>query len=141
MGHDATKIPMGSTQSSFRDVDNKAGLIEAGKIVRQKSDGTISLLAADGLPLGISLGVSLSDTSRTAICRSGIRVPILLTAAFSPTIGAQVNISDTTGLAIAAGAGATAMNAVYSSGALVAIKEDNTEVAAGAAYIDMPGGL
>ena len=64
-----------------------------------------------------------------------------MTAAFSPTIGAQVNISDTTGLAAAAGAGATGVNAVYVSGALTRINEDGTETAAGVALIDMPGGL
>jgi hypothetical protein len=139
--HDATKVLMGTTQSSFRDVDNKKGSIEAGKLVRLKSDDTLSSASADGSAIGISLGKSLSDTARTAICRSGIRVPIKLTAAFSPAIGAQVNVSDTTGLAIAAGAGATAINAVYSSGALTAILEDGTEVAAIVAYVDMPGGV
>jgi hypothetical protein len=106
-----------------------------------KSDDTVSVAAADGLPLGVSLGKSLSETGRTAICRRGERVPVLLTAAFTPVIGAQVHISDTTGKAVAAGAGATGMNAVYVSGVLTAVKEDGTEVASGAALIDMPGGL
>lgn len=141
MGHDATKIPMGATQSSFKHVDNRLGSIEAGLIVRLKSDDTISIAAADGLPLGVSLGKSLSDTDRTAIVTAGSRVPILLTASFSPVKGAQVHISDTTGKAIASGAGATGMNAVYSSTKLIAVKEDGTEVADGVAYIEMPGGL
>ncbi len=141
MAHDATKVLMGTTQSSDRTVDNMSGDIAAGLIVRQKSDGTISILAADGLPLGISLGKSLSDTSRTAICRRGLRVPITLTAAFTPTLGTQVNISDTTGKAIAAGAGATAMNAVYASAALTSLNEDGTSTATNVALIDMPGGL
>lgn len=141
MAHSATKVQMGSTRSSFKHVDNKAGLIAAGLIVRLKSDDTISIASADGLPLGISLGVSQSDTSRTAIVRAGTQVPIHLTAAFAPTIGAQVNISDTTGKAGTAGAGFTAMNATYVSGALTMIAEDGTETAAVVALIDMPGGL
>lgn len=139
MGHDASKVQLGATQSSLKHVDNYAGDIDAGKIVRLKSDGTISIAAADGSALGISLGKSLSDTSRTAVCRAGLRVPVLLTAAFTPTVGAQVHISDTTGLAIAAGAGATGMNAIYVSGVLTGVKEDGTT--ANVALIDFPGGL
>lgn len=141
MGHDATKVLMGASRSNIKEVDNRAGSIAAGLIVRLKSDNTISIASADGLPLGISLGRSLSDTSRTAICRKGLSVPVVLTNGFTPTIGAQVNISDTTGKAIASGAGATAMNAVYASSTLTGIDEDGSALADGCALIDMPGGL
>lgn len=141
MSHDASKVVMGNVTNTFKNIDNRSGSIEAGLIVRLKSDDTISIASADGSPLGISCGKDLSDTARTAIVRKGSRVPVLLTAAFSPTIGAQVHISDTTGKAIASGAGATGMNATYVSGALTAITEDGTEVASGVALIDMPGGL
>lgn len=139
MGHDATKVLLGSTQSSVKEVDNRAGVIAAGLIVRLKSDGTIVVTAADGNALGISLGRSLSNTSRTAIARKGLRIPVQLTDAFTPTVGAQVNISDTTGKAIASGAGATAMNAVYATSTLTGIDEDGSEV--NVALIDFPGGL
>lgn len=141
MGHAANKILMGMTRKDWRLADNKVGNIEAGLIVRQKSDGTISIASADGLPLGVSLGKDLSDIGRTSICRAGLDVPILLTAAFTPVIGAQVHISDTTGKAGTAGAGFTGMNAIYSSAKMIAIKEDGTEVADGVALIDMQGGL
>jgi len=141
MSHSSTSVRMGTTQSTFKVVDNMAGAIEAGLIVRLKSDGTISVAAADGLPLGISLGISLSNTSRTAIVRKGVRVPVLLTGAFTPTKGAQVSISDTTGKAIAAGGGATALNAVYETSKLDALKEDGTTVTDGVALINFPGGL
>lgn len=141
MGHSASKVLMGMTRSSYRHADSKAGSIEAGKIVRLKSDGTISVAAADGLPLGISLGKDLSNIGYTSIVRSGLEVPVLLTSGFTPTVGAQVHISDTTGLAIASGAGATGMNAVYKTSKLIAIKEDGTEVADAVALIDMQGGL
>lgn len=139
MAHDATKVVLGTSQSSFRIVDNKAGAIPAGKIVRLKSDGTISIAAADGLPLGISFGQNLGNHPSTHICRAGLAVPVLLTAAFTPTKGAQVHISDTTGIAIASGAGATGMNAVYASGVLTGILEDGTT--ANVALIDFQGGL
>lgn len=141
MSHDASKVLMGSTVNSDRTVTNHAGSIEAGKVCRQKSDGTITTALADGGNLGVSLGKDLSNISRTAICRRGLAVPILLTAAFTPTVGAIVHVSDTTGLAIASGAGATATKARYKTGALTAVKEDGTEVASGAALIDMEGGL
>ncbi len=141
MAHDATKVQFGTTQSSFKNIDNRPGTIAAGLAVRLKSDDTISVAAADGSLLGISCGKSMSDTARTAIVRKGTRVPIELTAAFTPTIGAQVNISDTTGKAGAAGAGFTAVNATYITGALTKIAEDGTETASVAALIDFPGGL
>jgi hypothetical protein len=139
MAHDSTKVLMGQTQSSIREVDNHIGVIAAGLAVRLKSDDTIVVTAADGSLLGLSLGRSLSDTSRTAICRKGLRVPVQLTAAFTPTLGAQVHISDTTGKAIAAGGGATGVNAVYASAALSGIDEDGSAV--DVALIDFPGGL
>lgn len=139
MGHDATKVLLGSTRSNIKEVDNKAGSIAAGTLVRLKSDGTISVASADGNILGVSLGKDLSDTSRTAICRKGLGVPVLLTAEFTPTLGAQVHFSDTTGLAIASGGGATGVNAIYASGVLTGVKEDGTT--ASVALIDFPGGL
>lgn len=139
--HSPTKILMGATQSSFKNVDNRKGTIDAGLAVRLKSDDTISLASADGPLLGISLGKGLSDTGRTAIVRKGVRVPVRLTASFSPAIGGVLNISDTTGLAIAAGAGATATQGVFVSQKLIAVLEDGTEVADGVALVDFPGGL
>lgn len=138
MAHNAGKVLMGNVQSSFKVVDNRAGSIAAGLAVRLKSDDTISVAEADGSLLGISLGKSLSDTSRTAVCREGKEVPIQLTAAFTPTIGAQVKIDATTGKASSDG---TSVNAVYTSGALTMIAEDGTETASGCALIAFPGGL
>jgi hypothetical protein len=142
MGHDANEVLLGTTQSSFKQVDNYNGSIPAGKIVRLKSDGTISLLEADGAPLGISLGIDLSDIGRTAVVRRGTRVPVLLTSAFNPVVGTQVHIDDETGIAKASGSGVSGVNAVYATGRLTtgAIDESgNTGV--GVALIDFPGGL
>jgi hypothetical protein len=139
--HSASTIYMGSTRSKVKDVDNVAGdpaTFKAGLCVHQKSDGTISLAAADGSKLGISLGRSLSSTKRTAICRKGLEVPILLANGFTPTVGAQVQISTTTGKAVSSG---TAVNAYYVTSTLTAYDEDGNAEADGAALISFPGGL
>ena len=39
MGHDASKVLFGTTQTSFKVVDNRAGVIQAGKIVNRKRKG------------------------------------------------------------------------------------------------------
>jgi hypothetical protein len=141
MSHSATTVHMGGTKSNVKDVDNRAGdpaTFLAGLCVHLKSDGTLSLASADGSKLGISLGRSLSDTKRTVIARKGLKIPILLANGFTPTVGAQVQISTTTGKAVASG---TAVNAVYVSGTLTAFDEDGAAITDGAALIDFPGGL
>lgn len=140
--HDASKVVLGGTKSSYRVVDNKPGTIAAGLIVRKKSGTTdeISVLKADGDAIGVSIGRDLSGVGRTHIVRAGLEVPIQLTAAFTPTVGTQVHISDTTGKAAASGAGATAINATYAKAGLMGIVEaDGTEI--DVALIDMPGGV
>lgn len=144
MGHDASLIQMGTTKSNIREVSSHVGAIPAGKIVRLKSDDTLSLAKSDGSAMGVSLGRDQSSTTQThtAIVRKGVGVPVLLTNGFTPTKGAQVAISDTTGLAKAyTGSGDSYVNAFYSSGALSAVDEDGDAIADGAAYIDFPGGL
>lgn len=142
MGHNASKVLMGMTQSSFRIVDNKKGTREAGLAVRLTSAGALSVTKADGELLGVSVGKDLSEAGRTNICRAGLGVPVLLTSGFTPTVGAQVHIDDATGKAAASGTGKTGVNAVYASGKLTAIKEDGTEDSTdGCALIDMAGGL
>lgn len=134
---DATKVVLGGKVQSGGEVTSKKGSIAAGLLVKVNSSDVISV--SSGGALGISLGADLSDAGFTSICRKGLKVPILLTAEFTPSIGAQVNISDTTGLAIASGGGATAYNAVYVSGVLTGVKEDGTT--ANVALIDFAGGL
>lgn len=139
MAHDPSKILLGTTQSSVKEVDNKAGNIEAGLLVHLASDESLSVEKADGAAIGISLGGDLSNAGRTAICRQGLRVPVQLTDGFTPAIGTQVHISDTTGKAIASGAGATGINAIYTTGEMTGVKADMTQVRV--ALVDMPGGV
>jgi hypothetical protein len=140
MGHDASVVLLGSVKSSFKKVDNVPGTLAAGLAVRSKSDGTYTTATADGSTIGISLGKDLSNTGRMPVVREGIGVPILLTAAFTPTVGAQVAISNTTGMAITySGSGDAYVNASYASGVLTGIDESGAEV--DVALIDFPGGL
>lgn len=137
MSHSST-VYMGNVQSSLKEIDNKPGVVPAGLAVYLHSDATIDTVAASGGLLGVSVGRSLSDTSRTAICRKGVSVPILLTNGLTPVIGAQVQISTTTGKAVSSG---TAVNAVYKSAVLAAIDEDGAAISDGCALIDFQGGL
>jgi len=108
--------------------------------VLRKSITVQAVALADGNLLGISMGGPLvKDMARTAIARKALALPVQITAAFEPVIGAQVNLSDTTGKAIASGAGATAVNASYASEVLTGVMEDGTEV--DVVLIDFPGGL
>lgn len=83
MAHDSSKVVLGSTVTSSKDVSthNSTPLTYvAGLAVRQKSDGELSVTLADGKWLGVSLGRSLSDTLKTDVCRAGLGVPVLLEA-------------------------------------------------------------
>lgn len=140
MIHDATKVVMGANLSTAKEVTCYKGSILAGLVVRQKSDGTLSLAKADGGILGVSLGADLSNAGFCPIVRKGLLVPVLLTAAFTPVVGAAVAISDTTGKAIGyTGTGDSYVNAVYASAVLTGVQEDGTT--ANVALIDMIGGL
>lgn len=139
--HSSSTVYMGSHRSNVIEVDNWAAdpaTFVAGLCGHLKSDGTVSLANADGSKIGISLGRSLSNTKRTPFARKGLGVPILLTNGFTPTVGAQVQISTTTGKAVASG---TAVNAFYATSTLTAYDEDGNAIADGAALIDFPGGL
>ncbi len=139
--HNASVVHMGSTRSSVKEIDNRIGdpaTFKAGLCVHLDSAGALTLTSSAGSKLGISLGRSLSDTKRTAICRKGLAVPVLLDDSFTPTVGAQVQISTTTGKAVASG---TAVNAVYVTAVLTAYDEDGAVITYGAALIDFQGGL
>lgn len=141
MSHSETTVYMGSHQSNIMEsisYDCDPAVFKAGLVGFLKSDGTVSLTASDGAPIGVSLGRSLSDIKRTTFCVRGLKVPALLTASETPVIGAQVDISATTGKVED---GATAVNATYRSGVLTAYDEDGAAITDGAVLIDFPGGL
>lgn len=139
--HSSTTLYMGSHKSNIIEADNMAAdpaTFLAGLCCHLKSDGTVSLAVADGSKIGISLGKSLSDHKRLTIVRRGTQIPVLLANGFTPTVGAQVQISTTTGKAVASG---TAVNAFYREVPTTVYDEDGVVVADGAALIDFPGGL
>lgn len=147
MSHNANEALMGASGSTAREISNFPTLsgtsIEAGLAVILEASGKVSLDTSEGSLIGISMGRDLSDTGRTAVARKGIRVPVRLKAAFSPTIGAAVAIENDTGLARAyTGSGDRYVNAVYASGKLTTggIGEDGT-TGKDVALIDFPGGL
>lgn len=140
MQHDPSKVVMGANCSTAKEVTSYKGAVLAGLVVRQKSDGALSLAKADGGILGVSLGNDLSNAGFCPVARKGLLIPVLLTAAFTPVVGAAVAISDTTGKAIGyTGTGDSYVNAVYASGVLSGLQEDGTY--ADVALIDMAGGL
>lgn len=139
--HSSTTLYLGTHKSNIFESQNWAAdpaTFLAGLCGHLKSDGTISLALSDGSKVGISLGRSLSDVKYTSFAVRGIKVPILLANGFTPTIGAQVQISTTTGKAVASG---TAVNAFYSELPTTVYDEAGVVVADGAALIDFPGGL
>ncbi len=141
MSHTPNTIYLGTHGSNILESDNWPGdpaTFKAGLCCHLDDDNDLSLAAADGGKLGISLGKSLSDHKRTTVARKGKKVPILLDTGLEPVVGAQVQISATTGKAVASG---TAVNAIYVSGKLSCIDEDGNTVTDGAAYIDFIGGL
>jgi len=104
--HDASKILLGSVGSSDRVVTQHnadPASFPAGRAVRQSSTvGGLSLTS--GQLLGVSLGASLSDDKKTAVCRAGNDVPIQLGASlvkgsltFIKKTAAVVNIAFITG--------------------------------------------
>lgn len=79
--HNASKVLMGSVGSSDRVVsqnDSDPASFPAGRAVRLASTGALSLASGDGSLVGVSLGKSLSDTKKTAVCRAGNDVPVEL---------------------------------------------------------------
>lgn len=142
--HDSSKVVMGSSESSGKEVTNYpsvgGNVVEAGCACILESSGGVSKDTSEGGLVGISLGKDLAHTSRTAVARKGIRVPLKLKSGFTPTVGARVAIEDDTGLGKAyTGTGDRYVNAVYSSAKITGIGEDG--LSKDVALIDFPGGL
>ncbi len=142
MSHDATKIQMGTTRSSFKVVENVIGTIEAGLVVCADDDGTYDVTSASGSTVGISLGKDLANTNRFALCREGLGVPVQWGSG-TPVIGAQVAVSNTTGKTVDyTGSGDRYVNAYYVTGKLTSGGLDESGGnAVHVSIIDFPGGL
>lgn len=143
MPHNASKVLMGSHGSSDFKSSCEIGdpnTFKAGLIVHRKSDKSLSLASADGAKIGVSMGISLSDTSKTSVCRSGNFIPVQITdeSGFAyVVIGQPVESSATTGKAVSDG---NATGATYVSGPMKGV-DPVTKEEIDVALIDMGGGL
>jgi hypothetical protein len=142
MAHDSTKILLGSHGSS--DIvstceNGDPATFIAGLVVRKASTGEISL--ASGQIIGVSLGISQSDTKKTSVCRAGNIIPIQITDDEDDfayvVIGQPVEVSATTGKAVPDD---VATGAIYVSGPMKGI-DPITKAEIDVALIDMGGGL
>lgn len=104
MGHDPTKMLLGTTQSSDRPgattYQSDPTLFKAGTACRVGSDGLLTFTKGLNKWAGISLGRSLSDTLQTSVLRCGSGVPVLLE--LSPARG-NVTITSYANLIVTAG--------------------------------------
>lgn len=139
MPHDATKVLMGTSRSSSKQgSENFASdptTFVAGLAVRRTSGNVLSLTKSAGSWAGISLGRSLSDTTRTEVLKAGEQVPVLVErqpARGTVTITSYANLVAVTGDTVTVGATAfTAQSgAVTPGGATFRAATDNTATAA-----------
>lgn len=145
--HDASKVKMGSTNSSYREGATSYAVSDvtefpAGTVCRINSSGDLSTVKGDGQIIGVSLGIDLSDSDRIVVLKAGLGVPVLLTDEFEPTIGDYVWVDDATGLANVEDDGdvtTTITRGIYVSQVLTGMAEDGSEVQV--ALIDFVGGL
>ncbi len=85
--HDPTKTLLGSVPSTCKDVsrhDADPASFPAGTAVRRSSSGGL-VVAANGTAalIGVSCGKDLSDNKKTAVARTGTKIPLLLTNQFA----------------------------------------------------------
>jgi hypothetical protein len=111
MGHDASKVLLGSVGSSAKEItafDSDPATFLAGLAVSQSSTaGALSLLKSAGMRVGISIGKSLSNHKKTAVARSGESVPVRLAlkrASGNATITSYANLVSGTDDSITVGA-------------------------------------
>lgn len=140
MAHDASKVQLGNIPYSSKTIDNHLGDAETFKAGLAVKNNAGALSLTSGNYLGVSVGKSLDGTARTAVCRKGLRVPLRLTAGFTPVNGAQVFLDADTGMAVASGEDAVGVNAIYCSGVLSGVEELSAEEVR-CALIDFQGGL
>ena len=79
MGQDLTKVVLAGSGSSTSELESFAvdpANFPAGLAVCMASTGLPSLLKSAGFRMGVSKGRSLADHSKTAVLRTGLRVPV-----------------------------------------------------------------
>ncbi len=139
--HDASKVLMGSTGSSAKDISTHAAdpaTFPAGVAVRFKNSSTVplSVALADGKWAGISLGKSLSDHKKTSVVRTGELVPMKITD-FSEY--ASVQVGDILFKAVTKGISGNDLSVILSDDVSDASAEV-TDITAGAITISIEDG-
>ncbi len=137
MAHDSTKVVLGATLSSAKDVSDHASdpaSFPAGVAVSLTSGGVLSTLKSAGMRIGVSLGRSLSDHKKTSVVRSGLGVPLrasLKRASGVITVSSYANLVSGTPDAVTVGGTAfTAQaGAVTPGGATFQAATDNAATA------------
>lgn len=96
MGHDASKVLMGTSLSSSKEVqvfDNDPATFLAGLCVSRDSNGDLSLAKSDGMRMGVSLGKSIDDKSKTAVIREGLRIPVICNEIYAALTKAEMTFT------------------------------------------------
>ncbi len=130
MGHDASLILLGSTQSSVKEVTCETGdpaTFKAGLAVRKATTGALQI-ADDSVAvlIGVSLGPDLADTKKTSVARTGNFVPIVIL-----NDAASVKIEDITFTAKLFGALGNAITITISdteTGNVAEVDVDDTDI-------------
>lgn len=144
--HDVSKVQMGSTLSSIKDVRSAKGTVAAGLVVhRSPTQPLLATIGSDGVIAGVSLGKDMSNAGHTAFAERGNGVPIQLGTGYTPAMGDDVWYDNTSGKAVASNGSVevVALNAKFSfvSGNCkkTGLQEDGTSV--DVAYIDFNANL
>ena len=144
--HDATKVLLGHTQTSFKEISCELGspaTFKAGLFVSRASDKSLSLLKSAGRRIGVALGKTLSnDLKETNVVRKGSKVPVRLAlkrATGVVTITSYANLVSGTDDALAVGGVsfvAQAGAATPGDATFQAVTNNNTTAASLAAQIN-----
>lgn len=89
MKHNADIVLLGSTLSSDRVVSEHNGdpvSFPAGVVVVRTSTDGLSVDHGDGVPMGVSLGRSLTDKNKVSVLRAGNQVPVRVTDDFASLV-------------------------------------------------------
>jgi hypothetical protein len=99
--HDATKVYLGNIPSSAKEVTCEVGdpeVLKAGYALRYDLDGSVTNVGTQegdqNMPIGVSVGPSLSDTSKVAMARSGLKIPMRVRVAYATGQITITNVSN-----------------------------------------------
>jgi len=108
MQHNPNLVVMGSHGSTDLTATEEMGAIAPGLVAHKKSDGTVTVLSADGQSIGVSLGETLDgDTTKCSVARAGNLIPVQVTPEMT-RVGNVEYTAKKLGVSVQITAGATA---------------------------------